>query len=54
MDTIKHEVNAWQDDRNNKEATINWQFTNDKARVKLKRIYPTILDWQDTRETRKR
>ncbi len=54
MDTIKHEVNAWQDDRNNKAATINWQFTNDKARVKLKRIYPTILDWQDTRETRKR
>jgi hypothetical protein len=42
MDTIKHEVNAWQDDRNNKEATINWQFTNDKARIKLKRLYPTI------------
>lgn len=44
MDTIKHEVKAWQDDRNNKEATINWQFTNDKARIKLKRLYPTILD----------
>ena len=42
MDTIKHEVNAWQDDRNNKNATINWQFTNDKARIKLKRLYPTI------------
>lgn len=42
MDTIKHEVKAWQDDRNNKEATINWQFTNDKARIKLKRLYPTI------------
>jgi DDE superfamily endonuclease len=42
MDTIKHEVKAWQDDRNNKEATIHWQFTNDKARIKLKRLYPTI------------
>jgi len=42
MDTIKYEVKAWQDDRNNKEATINWQFTNDKARIKLKRLYPTI------------
>jgi DDE superfamily endonuclease len=42
MDTIKHEVSAWQEDRNNKEATINWQFTNDKARIKLKRLYPTI------------
>lgn len=43
MDTIKSEVHAWQQGRNNKEARINWQFTNDKARVKLKRLYPTIL-----------
>ncbi len=40
--TMEEEVEAWQQDRNNKEATINWQFTNDKARVKLKRLYPTI------------
>lgn len=40
---MKQEVNAWQNDRNNKDATINWQFTNDKARIKLKRLYPTIL-----------
>jgi hypothetical protein len=44
METIKSEVTAWQHDRNNKEACINWQFTNDKARVKLKRLYPTISD----------
>lgn len=43
METMKSEVMAWQQDRNNKVATINWQFTNDKARVKLKRLYPTIL-----------
>ncbi len=43
IETIKQEVNAWQRDRNNKEATINWQFTNDKARIKLKKLYPTIL-----------
>jgi len=42
IETIKQEVNAWQQDRNNKEATINWQFTNDKARIKLKKLYPTI------------
>lgn len=42
MKTMKEEVKAWQNHRNNKEATINWQFTNDKARVKLKRLYPTI------------
>ena len=44
VETMKEEVNAWQQDRNNKEATINWQFTNDNARVKLKRLYPTISD----------
>jgi DDE superfamily endonuclease len=44
IETMKQEVKAWQEVRNNKEATINWQFTNDKARVKLKRLYPTILN----------
>ena len=41
---MQKEVLAWQTHRNNKEATINWQFTNEDARIKLKRLYPTILD----------
>lgn len=44
IEKIREEVGAWQKDRNNKGAQINWQFTNDKARIKLKRLYPTILD----------
>ena len=44
LDTMSKEVKAWQQDRNNKDAKINWQFTNEKARVKLKKLYPTILD----------
>ena len=44
IETMKEEAKAWQEDRNNKEATINWQFTNEKARIKLKRLYPTISD----------
>ena len=43
LETIIQEVSAWQRDRNNKKSTINWQFTTDKARIKLKRLYPTIL-----------
>lgn len=43
IEEMKREVEAWQKERNNKEAKINWQFTNDKARVKLKKLYPTIL-----------
>jgi ribosomal protein S13 len=42
--TIEKEVRAWQNNRNNKECKINWQFTNQNARVKLKKLYPTILD----------
>ena len=38
---VKSEVEAWQNHRNNKDARINWQFTTKKARVKLKRLYPT-------------
>ena len=42
IETMKSETKAWQENRNNKEAQINWQFTNDKARIKLKKLYPTI------------
>lgn len=40
---IKREVNAWQNHRNNKLTEIDWQFTNEKARIKLKRLYPSIV-----------
>jgi predicted AAA+ superfamily ATPase len=42
IETMKQEVLAWQQDRNNRQSTINWQFTTDTARIKLKRLYPTI------------
>ncbi len=42
MQEITAEVKAWQNHRNNKTSTINWQFTNDQARIKLKRLYPSI------------
>ena len=44
MERIKTEVEAWQNHRNNKNSKINWQFTNNEARIKLKRLYPSILD----------
>lgn len=43
IETMKKEASAWQHHRNNKKATINWQFTNNEARIKLKRLYPTIV-----------
>jgi hypothetical protein len=39
---VKEEVSAWQTQRNNKNSKINWQFTNNDARLKLKKLYPSI------------
>lgn len=43
LETIKQETQAWQLHRNGKKAAINWRFTTRDARIKLKRLYPTIL-----------
>ncbi len=40
--TVTAEVEAWQDHRNTQNATINWQFTTKDARIKLRRLYPTL------------
>ena len=44
MKTMKEEVKAWEAHRNNKKAIINWQFTTQDARIKLKKLYPTIVN----------
>jgi len=40
--TLTHEVMAWSRKRNHLRTTVTWQFTKNKARKKLKRIYDTI------------
>jgi transposase len=42
MNEIKRQTNAWKNHRNNRNATINWQFTTKDSRIKLKRLYPSI------------
>lgn len=44
MAKVKEEVVAWENHRNNKESSINWQFTTKESRIKLKRLYPSIHD----------
>ena len=44
MDMIKQEIEMWQNYRNNKKSKINWQFSTDNARVKLKQLYPSFDD----------
>lgn len=40
--TLRVEVAAWQQRRNAAEAKVDWRFTTADARIKLKRLYPTL------------
>ena len=42
LSMVIRECEAWQNHRNNLNARINWQFTSSDARIKLKRLYPTL------------
>lgn len=42
IETIKQEVKAWESYRNRKVNKIDWQFTTKDARIKLKKLYPSI------------
>ncbi|MBG7608448.1 MAG: transposase, partial [Verrucomicrobia bacterium] len=39
---FKGEVKAYLAGKNAESKPINWQFTNEKARIKLKSLYPTV------------
>ena len=39
--TLKREVQAWQNRRNERRETVQWRFTTKDARIKLKRLYPS-------------
>ena len=39
---LRTEIAAWETDRNNKIATVDWQFSTADARIKLKRLYPKL------------
>lgn len=39
--TLTREVAAWEKQRNEKQATIDWRFSVTDAREKLKRLYPS-------------
>ena len=39
---VRREVHAWQENRNNRQAKVNWRFTAKDARIKLLRLYPTL------------
>jgi DDE superfamily endonuclease len=39
---LTHEVAAWERQRNTAKCRVDWRFTTHDARIKLKRLYPSI------------
>ena len=39
---LQREVAAWEEDRNERQVGVNWQFTTADARIKLRKLYPVI------------
>lgn len=42
QETLEREVKAWEAQRNASPAPVKWRFTTADARIKLKRLYPSL------------
>jgi transposase len=43
-ESLAEEAGAWEEDRNAAENSIDWRFTATEARIKLKHLYPEIVE----------
>lgn len=43
-ETLKEKVQRWVEARNGRRCQVDWQFTTADARIKLRRLYPSIGD----------
>jgi hypothetical protein len=44
LDRLRRETSAWQAPRSNRGAPSGWRFTTDDARIRLRRLYPSVDD----------
>jgi transposase len=42
IETLRQEIEAWQKERNQQKAKIDWRFAASDARVKFQRLYPDL------------
>ncbi|HWZ18463.1 MAG TPA: IS630 family transposase [Ktedonobacteraceae bacterium] len=42
LDVLQERVTVWYEHRNQHQTTIDWRFTTADARIKLKRLYPSL------------
>ena len=44
---LRQEVTAWEAERNDQQVRVNWRFTTQDARIKLKHLYPVLEKTSD-------
>lgn len=42
IERLREELAAWENERNNNQAKVNWQFKTKDARIKLASLYPNL------------
>ncbi len=42
QEAVARRAQSWAQSRNDEQTGVDWQFTTDNARIKLKRLYPQI------------
>jgi hypothetical protein len=42
IEKLRRSVSAWEQERNQQQRKINWQFTTKDARIKLRSLYPSV------------
>jgi hypothetical protein len=42
IEELQTQISAWENKRNADTKSVDWQFSTDNARVKLKWLYPKI------------
>jgi len=44
IERLESEALAWANKRNSKQVTVDWRFTTAEARIKLKKLYPSLQE----------
>ena len=44
IEDLRSEIQAWEATRNTEQVQVQWRFTIDQARIKLRNVYPVIQD----------
>jgi hypothetical protein len=42
IESLRREVAAWEEERNERRVGVEWQFSTADARIKLRRLYPSV------------